>query len=639
VGAIAPLRARAQQIRPIRLTDISGYVELEATHDREERSRSGAETSSDREERRLQPRLRLNLDGYVYHPRFLKYSGGGDVALVQEFGDREGNDSLLLSGDWNLKLLPEHDYSLSLFGHAGETEISRPFASNYDVSSSGYGAAFSYRRAPLPFVLTYRHSDQEGSPFGRNTDREGDETWISTRYSLGENTQGTLRYEWTQEDVGERSIDREAFYATNRTLFENGARLFTNFRFDEISDLSDSTRHHATSGLHWPLGSSLSSQSRVSFRRSETNGQTVNTWGIGSVLQHQLYESLTSNFTLAGKLEDASFGTTTEQGATLQENYGKRIGSSSSISIDFGTHAEIESRRPERRTAFVVDETHVLQGLLPVELDRPDAELDSIVVTSADRSIVFIDGLDYTLRQLGLFVELRRLATGDIVDGEAVLVDYNYRLAEGDVLDTGFNFRANLLLGRRLNFYYSITRNHQTEVSGNPDARLQSRDRQVMGVGFLQDRMSASVAFERDESEIHGIRVESELTGFQALSQELSFRTPPSWRWSGSVSGSHRKHKFLHSDDRFTSLALGARAGVPVLARATFEVSAEYLKERWSGAEDSERNDSEAMSIRARLTWYFPMLEVRLEGRLARVERFGQDETVDQLHLRLRRVF
>jgi hypothetical protein len=96
----------------------------------------------------------------------------------------------------------------------------------------------------------------------------------------------------------------------------------------------------------------------------------------------------------------------------------------------------IAPNRLDEDTGFVFDERHVMVGLQPVLLQQSDIVASSIVVTDENGSIVYDKGPlgDYIVNQIGGGLEtvLVRTPVSNIVDGQLVLVDYEYELVENN---------------------------------------------------------------------------------------------------------------------------------------------------------------------------------------------------------------
>ena len=131
-----PDPATAQQIEPLKLTDVRGFVELGVESRRELREREGQDTF-DRDDINLREILNVSTSGYVYHPLFLTFTAGTllDLIQVSTRGEITSDKREQLGGHWNLNFLKEHPWGLTLLGDVRELEIERPFQSNQIVKA------------------------------------------------------------------------------------------------------------------------------------------------------------------------------------------------------------------------------------------------------------------------------------------------------------------------------------------------------------------------------------------------------------------------------------------------------------------------------------------------------------------------
>ena len=100
------------------LTSFEGEVEVGLTHEKDQNTHNGRGVKT--EDRTAVERVRLNTIGYVYHPRFLLFSLGGTLGLLEE--DYESSSGLSRRGtrwadEYAVRgiLLPEHPYNLEVF--------------------------------------------------------------------------------------------------------------------------------------------------------------------------------------------------------------------------------------------------------------------------------------------------------------------------------------------------------------------------------------------------------------------------------------------------------------------------------------------------------------------------------------------
>ena len=71
-------------------------------------------------------------------------------------------------------------------------------------------------------------------------------------------------------------------------------------------------------------------------------------------------------------------------------------------------------------------ESHTLTTGGVALLSNKNVDMASIVVTSSDRSIVYIKDFDYTLEVIGTLVRISRTSFGAIAEGQSVVVNYMY---------------------------------------------------------------------------------------------------------------------------------------------------------------------------------------------------------------------
>jgi hypothetical protein len=86
------------------------------------------------------------------------------------------------------------------------------------------------------------------------------------------------------------------------------------------------------------------------------------------------------------------------------------------------------TQRAQSLTTPVIGERVTLSGLSFVALARPRVVQASVRVTNEARTQVYVLGLDYTLSVLGETTRLQRIASGQITDGQTVLVDYEFEV-------------------------------------------------------------------------------------------------------------------------------------------------------------------------------------------------------------------
>ncbi|MFQ5479125.1 MAG: hypothetical protein ACE5E4_10960 [Candidatus Binatia bacterium] len=621
--------ALAQQIAPFKVTGSGGFVELGTRLRSEDRKRT--DTSFNAEELKFEESVQLDLDGYVYHPRFLKFGVGGRFKTIQ--GDDESGTLFLPGGDLRLTFLETHPYSLSLYADVAEREVERTFARTFELTSELYGVTLSGRRGRFPFQVSYDHRTRQGAGPGEDIDEVGEELSARVRYDMGGNSEGVLRYHLTDEDIQDQAIRRQELLVDNTTYLAGDKRKrFTgNVRFLEQSDLRDTQSLFAFGNIDWLHRDSFSTHYHLDFQSNEVGDQSVDTWNVTTSLRHQLYESLSTTAELLGHFEDASFGTTSRYRGRIRESYTKRLGSWGRLGINFSPYGELEQRRPVEGSALVTDEAHALHAESPVELNRRDIDVATIIVTDDQGSIVYVENEDYLVTVRGPVTEISRLATGRIADGETVLVDYSFLLAaEGDVLSVGTDVGMNLSFLDGVTLFWRLTYNDQSQISGDLDTRLESLNRHTVGVKLSRTWLSVSAEYED---------YDSTFVAYNGFSESLSVFTPSRAWWRARLSGGHQYQEYTDTDEKVSRFNVTGLVGANVSTRGLVEIGADYQRQDWSGGQDPGFNDVDAFGLKTSFTWRYRKILVKLDGRLSRVDRQGQTEDRKRIVLSLRREF
>jgi hypothetical protein len=644
VSAVATPLGAADRPKLFAPPEVGGFVELRSEIERERRERDGV-VFLDGDRLEFQQILHLDVDGFVYHPRFVDYDVGTEFALVRDGngGDfASGGSRVLGGGDFRVTFLRDHPYSLSLYGMSGEDEVERLFAPPLDISRRAYGASLAFQKGWLPFWLSYDHTsweqEEDSSQFESGREEVLDAFRALSRYRVGRSS-GELSYRLQyRESRLAPDIQEQLVRATNYTDLDAGGRK----TFTGSFQWTDRTgRGELVPGAAPQDRESLSARGLVTLRHSdrfsteydaEFHGIETN----GARLSHQLYGSLFTTGEVRARVEDASFGNIRTYEARLREEYRKRIGNGRYLQITLAPLLSLTQTEPGSDAGLQIGESHVLVDALPITLNRRYPDPATVVVTDQSGLVVYVEGLDYAVSALGSLVEVVRIPTGSIADGEAVLVDYEYRLGgEGDVLST------DLRVGTKLSFmdwrpfdfvqlYWDFVSQEDKKLSGDVDQTLESRRQMLAGAEASWEWGSAEMEYESDTSD---------LRAFWSLSQSVTLKAPPSWSWTANLRGTHRRIVYEYPDTAVSYLTLIASARRRLPWRGQLEIQLEWQKSAWEDSGLSQANDSSGFALEASLRFWYRALEFELVGRWSGIEYTEQIERVDSLLLRVRRPF
>jgi hypothetical protein len=475
---------------------------------------NAVEIENTRQEQRVTMR---SAESFLIDPRLATFTLGGTFGLSQEdYGSVAGGvatgderDADLSGYDFLTTLLPQNaTLSAELFANRNQYVQTRELAGRTDIDVENFGATLRAMRLYIPSSLSIRRErfEEEASTAASevNTDErrdvlryEGLRGWV--------NKQMTLRYELVDKtDRFRPSLDYRNQDATLSTIVDFGPELNRTWRswtrVNSRDGFSAQDRLETTQSLQISHGRNLRTSYRYSLEDIERSGGKTKSHMAAFSLNHQLYESLTTD--IAFDATDQSFddGQRDVYTGFLNLRYTKRLPASGRLNASFGTTRAREDDDFEE--AFVPQElrTFDIAFATPAYLDNPNVIEDSVEVTKvADgppvagcpafpTPISLVEGVDYLLRTVGNRSEIVpqpcSATSPGINPGDTIAVDYRFtRGGEPVSFDTVTNrLNASVDYGW-IRPFLSLERSDQDIVSG-------------VDTGFLTDRRSTIIGIE-----------------------------------------------------------------------------------------------------------------------------------------------
>ncbi|MDH3519175.1 MAG: hypothetical protein OEM49_01865 [Myxococcales bacterium] len=615
------------------LTRFDGYVGLDVVDERDVRTRPDNGVSSKYKRLELSEILFGNASGFAYHPRFLTFQSDMKLRLRQDFfGD---SNNVLVGGNLRVNVLPEHAYGASAVANVIQTEVPRRFAPSYEINSAGFGGIFYARQGAFPFSLSYHHRRRKGG-INNEIDEIAENVQFNGRYSASDRARGSLGYDLLfREDLIRPSLRRQTFTFQNRSDFdaERSKRLNANLRLLEQFDRSQLYIANGGLDFDWRHTEDLSTRYLVDFRWDKQELQTVTNVNPRISLQHHLYESLASRLDFYSQLQDATFGDRAIYGGRIDEDYIKRVGNWGRLGARIGSFAELAKNRPQQPIASVSDESHSVDPSFEFELSNANVDPASVVVTDDAGVVVYVEGLDYRLREQGSATVVEILLTGSIALGQVLLVDYQFDPgSRNDILTTGFDVRADFDVFDTFSIYGRYNSIDRELLEGDPVEQFVSPydRRRLIGGKFARPWIKALAEFEDFDSR-NG--------PYEAFRGSVSLYSPDIRSWNGSVTGAYNLQDFTDVDRTVSRMTLGGRATRRVSQRGVVELQGDYRRERWSGALDQGANDIDALRVEGLYTWWYGQIRFKCEAHYWRVLQRAQDQNHYLIALRMRREF
>lgn len=478
-------------------------------------------------------RYSFNVEGGFSQERYSELRPGRDL--------QDSPDGSELRYDGRATFFPAGKITANVFAARLDDRVPRMFLPSLDRDRERYGAELLYNDRTLPMRLAFEDTYERLSSYTRSLDdeeRRGDRRLeYEANWQPSERHQTRFNYEY--DDSRERysgtatTYDRIRNYLTlNDThLFglHDRSRLDTVARFqDESGDLARDVAELAPQ-LRLQHTDSFATTYRAQYLR-ETYQDIELQHARGEIgLAHQLDDWLTSSANIYGLTSQANQGSDVSEWGGIATTALNRANANGRLSANLTyNHA---SQRADAATgdAVVLNEALTLRDPLPALLAHPDVRPFSILVLSADGRRPLLPGRDYLVLRLGRYTSLARVPTGNIADGQTVLVSYRYRVAQLAQLNRDrIDFRIQQAFNSGWVPYYAASLQNE-DVDRTRYLSYEPRDinRQRLGVDYRQARWSAGTEFEYNNDAVDpylALHLRGDATVYRKAPHELSAR-------------------------------------------------------------------------------------------------------------------
>lgn len=581
-----------------RLERLAAGLDLEA--ESQEWQGGFAEESNARDRLYVAPVIELAGRGSIYHPNLFEYDIVGENLVAYEQFDLSGSPDPSSNGSessWdpliryhlNGRILKDKPYSPIFHASRGRAFRDLDFFTRTTVDSESYGGSAGYRKGPIPFTISYDRRSESESGMARPSSI--DEEIVSAEARNSRTYGGETQFTYTHNrfdrlnrgfasDAGQSHradlTDTEKLGAGDWILLRSAmryGRVDSTGRDDEDLQFNESmTLRHS---------SSLQSFADYSFSQRASGGTENTGHSGGAGLQHQLYQSLTSALEFRGENQSSRGASGTldvlRYGATLSENYTKKLGSWGRLHLAYSFSVQPEERNFSGSDIEVLDEAHTLRDTQVTLLALPSADPSTIRVTDTTGTILYLPNLDYVVFPRGELTEIRRVSGGHISNGGDVLVSYVARNQESDNytnLIHSIQWRLELF-GRLLSLYARMTID---EKPGGTAATLNEFVDTVVGV----------------ESEWRGLQLgaeyehyDSTLTPYEAYRFREGYTWAPLTYASFGLSLSQTFTAFPDTQRRVNYQDFIARCEIRPVRSLTIKLEGGYRMEQGDGVDQT----------------------------------------------------
>ncbi|MBN1956892.1 MAG: hypothetical protein JXQ81_10860 [Desulfuromonadales bacterium] len=501
---LPPSPAEAARKKVIfQLSNFRHWAQLEYDYSGKSDSSDGAEDrySQDHE---LSETYHLDID-YAILDRDLANGGlAVEFGLDQTYENQSGGSgcsgsSIGFTGEYQLDLIAfeRRVTPITLMSSLTQERISAPFTESYDQTRQALAAAIALRNSFLPARLSYRYDTTETSGLSIDRIQDTEELAFSVSSSSADFSETRLDAETSRRSTelsGQSTVlnrtDSDEIELHNLLRWGSLSRKSSlNSRYRLVKDSGTSERQTRTwdEDLKLQLGEALSSELSYGYRNVETPNQEQRQQSGEAALEHQLFDSLTTRLSYRVDQTDYLTGEERDWQAQAGWSYSKKLPRDSHLNMSYRYRYGVTDRNLVDQQLTVIDETFTVTVFLAGFLEQPDIIPESIVVYSADRSIIYTRDTEYRINVIGRRTELEIIG-GGIVAGDLLSIDYLYRVNNSiEYSTTGHAVSTSLsLFQQRYRVYGSFSTTDQTLTSG------------VVNVSPLTDQTYAQVGFEGD---------------------------------------------------------------------------------------------------------------------------------------------
>ncbi len=636
-------------VRTVKVTDVEGYIELVA-RDRQNQIQSKVSASDTQfQETIFEETLGLTLDGYVYHPNLMEYTLAGVFGLLQFDFERTANNQQFASSDngnvnefdLSASFFKKKKYPGSVYARRYESLEARAFQSSLRTATNNYGLLWRYVSEKTPTSIQFDHTDVRIDPLS-DLEQDGRQQNTSFRFETGYNFSD---YNSLSLIYDRKSVEEEPF-AFNYDSDE--------VRLSHQYDFGTRKRHSLESTLNYFDQRGTLNLERLRWREilrlrhteqlttiyhfeylDRTQGVlagvapiTEESYYLSATLEHELYDSLVSQFFAWIQTQEFDTGSKIDRyGGQANFDYRKK-NKLGKLLASYRARIQSEERTGGARDVQVVEERRTFTDPNPVILQTQNIRLSSLRITDVARLTMYQNGVDYRTLVFGDRIEIERVPTGRIADGDTVLVSYTFTLGSNFVLDTisqQFHIRQNFDMG--LSPYYRLRWQDQTLSPASATGSVADDiTAYILGVEYRWKGLRLGAEYEDHESTINP---------FDALSLTGSYRH----RFKTGATGSGRarwkdvsRRAPQNRDTEF--LTLEGRYRHPILTGLIVEGAVLYRHE-----EDSLSGPDEGIDLDLSLEWLVRQTEFRITFEYGQFEDDFATSDHTALYVQLRRNF
>ncbi len=591
--------------------------------------------------------INMSGEGFFGNPNLVKLNMNISLVLSQEkiesdsLQRNERTSEIISEYDISAIVLQQSDTPLTLYSNQSEILRDRQFADSLDSTTVEHGARLTLRSDFMPSQIHYFRREQEQS--GRFTGT--DSTLIQDSFSWSGRLKPVnghrLWWDYTFSNVDEAGqLQVSNSYARhdgflNHTLDfgdDNKYNLRSSFRFYKETGKFPIERFRWTESLRLNHTSDFETRYDYLFDQQKRRGTNQTLHRGSASFRHDLFDSLTTTGQIGASILSITDGDfeSTQLFGDLGTQYRKIV----PLGVLDAT-ANVNWNRTDDSdrgaSIFITDEPHTFGVSGFITINRRNIVGNSVVVTDAAGIVIYVQGVDYTVRVFAESLEIRRVLGGNIAPGQAVLITYEIGPEPASTTDT---------MGYGLTIRYRFEEGPLKGVSPFIRYRDQSQDRTGRDVFNLPKIDFQDLVFGVDydirhvsltaQHQIH----DSVVSPYETTRLECRYTNRINSRNSLNLSAYFQDTDRVDENLQTTITNVTARWN----AQATEKLRTSMVC-IWRKEEDSLGADSDAYEVALDLTWRHRQTTVYCTLRNSFVSSTTRDNTFQTFIFGVRREF
>jgi len=380
----------------------------------------------------------LNTSSYVLNPGIMIIDLGGEYNPEYRRDDQlvipDRTESRTLKRlDAGVHLLRSKPINLGITARFSEGFTNRENLTNLKANGSHLGAYMNWENRLAPFRMTYDQGDWEEleTETGRqyNTNNKRLQANINRSFSWRDKNEFIYFY---------RDYQRIDAFGTETRNISNNFNLSNSLQIDStqtnyIRSLITGTdqigtdafrRLFSTQSINLKLFRNLDFLGNYTFSSNKRESQDIKQNYVRTLLKHQLYESLTTSLIYEFNKTTQTYYFERRNKFGIDLRYQKKIPMGGRLLITGEYYKQPLKHESETDFLQILDEEHLLRDGELELLNRPNAITSSVIVKDPTGTIIYQEFFDYVLIEQNVYLEIQRIAGGQIPNNSTILVDY-----------------------------------------------------------------------------------------------------------------------------------------------------------------------------------------------------------------------